>query len=109
MKYPVGGELFAHLAAAGFFNEEVLCCEMPRNCFALCVPFDLVYALFGVLSWLLSQVTRFYIGSMVRTRSLPPPPATYVPIYSRFACRFFFWNVFTLRAMFSGILSPNLF
>ena len=73
MKYPVGGELFAHLAAAGFFNEEVLCCEMPRNCFALCVPFDLVYALFRVLSWLLSQVTRFYIGSMVRTRSLPQP------------------------------------
>jgi hypothetical protein len=30
-KFPVGGELFAHLASAGFFSEEV---QHPEHLFA---------------------------------------------------------------------------
>ena len=66
-KFPVGGELFAHLAAAGFFNEEVLSFEMLRkssrsHCLSLlvsCMPW------YNIKLTSLFQVTRFYIGSMV--------------------------------------------
>ena len=51
MKYPVGGELFAHLASAGFFNEEVPSCEKQNALlFGLFVSFGLAYAFLRVLS-----------------------------------------------------------
>ena len=76
-KFPVGGELFAHLAAAGFFNEEVLSFEMLRkssrsHCLSLlvlCMPWYII----KLTS--LFQVTRFYIGSMVRTPSFAASPS----------------------------------
>jgi hypothetical protein len=65
-KFPAGGELFSHLASAGFFSEEVPDLEISSPvalaCFVIaffCVPLSFCV---GSMSF---QVARFYIGSMV--------------------------------------------
>jgi hypothetical protein len=57
-KFPAGGELFSHLAVAGFFSEEVLISEnlVSLPCFLalLCCCCSTCF-----------QVARFYVASMV--------------------------------------------